>query len=53
VSGNAIVHISNVTIMNNNIGLGIFPSGQIISFGNNRIAQNATNGAPTSTIPQQ
>ncbi|MEQ1905806.1 MAG: right-handed parallel beta-helix repeat-containing protein [Pirellulaceae bacterium] len=50
--GNAVVHISNVMVMNNNTGLSI-PSGQIISFGNNRIALNTTNGAPSSTIPQQ
>jgi len=27
--------------------------GQITSFGNNRLAANTTNGAFTSTIPQQ
>jgi hypothetical protein len=50
--GNAVVHISNVTVMNNNVGLSI-PSGQIISFGNNKIALNASTTAPSSTIPQQ
>jgi hypothetical protein len=50
--GNAVVHISNVMVMNNNTGLSI-PSGQIISFGNNRIALNTTNGTPSSTISQQ
>lgn len=45
------VRISNNTITNNNVGLATSNSGSIISFGNNRIAGNATNGAPTSTIP--
>ena len=46
------VRISNNTITQNLTGLAVNASGQIISFGNNRIAGNTTDGAPTSTIPQ-
>ena len=46
------VRISNNTITHNFTGLAVNASGQIISFGNNRIAGNTTDGAPTSTIPQ-
>lgn len=46
------VRISNNTITQNFTGLAVNASGQIISFGNNRIAGNTTDGAPTSTIPQ-
>ncbi len=45
------VRISKNTITHNLTGLAVNASGQIISFGNNRIAGNTTNGAPTSTIP--
>ncbi len=46
------VRISNNTVTHNFTGLAVNASGQIISFGNNRIAGNTTDGAPTSTIPQ-
>jgi hypothetical protein len=53
VSGPSVVfYVSNTMIAGNATGL--LPSGgQIISFGNNRLADNTTNGAFTSTIPQQ
>lgn len=52
--GSAVIHISNVTCVDNLIdGLSVGGVGQIISYGNNRIAGNAPNGSPTSTIPQQ
>lgn len=45
-------YVSNTLIRSN--GTGLSPSGgRIISFGNNRLAANSTNGALTSTIPQQ
>jgi hypothetical protein len=44
------VRLSDSTITQNNVGLVINNSAQIISFGNNRIAGNTTNGAPSSTI---
>ena len=47
----SIFLVSNTTIMGNNVGLA--PNGgQIISFENNRLAVNATNGAFTSTLQQ-
>lgn len=50
----ALIRISNVTVTNNSNGLAVQSSGQIISFGNNRIAGNtASDGAPTSTIGEQ
>jgi hypothetical protein len=45
------VRISRNTVTHNFTGLAVNSGGQIISFGNNRIAGNTTDGAPTSTIP--
>ena len=47
---NAVVRISDVTITDNLTGLIVSSSGQIISFGNNSVDGNGTNGSPTSTI---
>lgn len=46
------VRVSNVTVVDNGTGL-LAASGlaQIISFGNNKVDGNSTNGAPTSTVP--
>ena len=49
---NALVRLSDVSVFNNNTGLAR-PGGQIISYGNNRIADNTTNGTPSSTVAQQ
>lgn len=46
----SIIRISNDTITHNFTGLAANSGGQIISWGNNRIAGNTTDGAPTSTI---
>lgn len=48
----ATIVISQVGILANGTGISA-PSGAVISFGNNQIAGNGTNGAPTSTVPQQ
>ena len=54
-----VVRVSNTMIVGNVTGLktnfvGFGPMyAEIISFGNNRLAANTTNGAFTSTIPQQ
>ena len=40
-------------IVVNTTGLKTAGAGQIVSFGNNRLAANNTNGAFTSTIQQQ
>jgi hypothetical protein len=49
----ASVNLSNTTIANNATGISAVSAGHVVSFGNNRIIANTTNGAPTSTIPQQ
>jgi hypothetical protein len=49
---NAAVRISNLTDTANAVGLSATGGGQIISFGNNRVNGNTTNGSPTSTPGQ-
>lgn len=49
----ATVRITDVTSTNNGAGLASANGGAILSFGNNRIAGNGTNGAPTGSIAQQ
>jgi hypothetical protein len=49
----ATVRLSNVTVVNNSVGLSSVTGGNIVSFGNNRIAGNATDGSPTVTLPQR
>jgi hypothetical protein len=51
-SANASVRLSNTLITSNSVGLSSVTSGQLISFVNNSVAGNGTNGAPTSTTPQ-
>ncbi|HET6378382.1 MAG TPA: right-handed parallel beta-helix repeat-containing protein [Methylocella sp.] len=46
------VRISEAGIFGNGTGISA-QGGAVISFGNNHIAGNATNGAPTSTLTQQ
>jgi hypothetical protein len=46
-----VIRLSNVTVFNNATGLATSGMGKIISFGNNKVDGNITNGAPTSTIP--
>ena len=50
----AVVRISNVNVFSN-VGPGLVTEtgGQIISFGQNRIANNSPDGAPTSSVLQQ
>jgi hypothetical protein len=50
-TGNPIVRISNTMVTKNDTGLRP-GSGQIISYGNNRISGNNNENSPTSTIPQ-
>jgi parallel beta helix pectate lyase-like protein len=45
------VRLSNVTVVDNQTGLATSGFGRIISFGNNKVDNNSTNGSPTSTIP--
>lgn len=49
--GSPVVRLSNVTVTDNQTGLTTSGFGQIISFGNNKVDGNTTNGSPTSTIP--
>jgi hypothetical protein len=55
VGTTAAMRISNNTISGNGTGIAAQTSGQLISFGNNRIKGNTTDtsAAPTSTISQQ
>ncbi|NJL29525.1 MAG: right-handed parallel beta-helix repeat-containing protein [Thermoanaerobaculia bacterium] len=50
--GFATVRISNTTVTGHTTGLAVSAGGQIVSFGNNRVQGNTTNGAPTTTVPQ-
>jgi hypothetical protein len=49
----ATATISNVVVTDNQIGLNASSGGMILSFGNNRVWGNATDGAPSQTIPNQ
>ncbi len=49
----AVVRLSNVLVVNNHLGLQVASGGQIVSFGNNRIAGNTVDGAPTVTPGQK
>jgi hypothetical protein len=49
----ASIRISNVMVVSNRLGLFVSAGGNIISFGNNRIAGNGTDGAPTLTPGQK
>jgi hypothetical protein len=51
--GIAFARINNSTIAFNGTGLSVLNGGRIISFGNNAIVSNTTNGAPTQTSPLQ
>jgi hypothetical protein len=49
----ATTNMSNVTVVNNKTGLSATSGGHIVSFGNNKITNNGTNGTPTQTITQK
>lgn len=49
--GGAIVRMANTMVTGNTSGLSP-TTGAILSFGNNRIAGNGTDGAPTGALPQ-
>jgi hypothetical protein len=48
-----MVRLNSSTITGNGAGLTSSNGGQIVSFGNNAIAANAQNGAPTSKAAPQ
>jgi len=50
VNPTAIVRLSDSTITGNVLGLSTVGGGQIISYNNNRLRGNTTDGAPTSTV---
>jgi hypothetical protein len=50
---NSTINITNVTVVNNGTGLSLLSGGHIVSFGNNKITDNTTNGSPTKTIAQK
>jgi hypothetical protein len=50
IQADSTVRISEVMLSNNTTGL----AGTVVSYGNNRVsAGNATNGTPSSTLPQE
>jgi hypothetical protein len=51
--GTAIVRLSNSSIVGNQVGIDIDPGGSVLSFGNNRIADNVSSDPPSSSIPLQ
>jgi hypothetical protein len=50
---NSTINITNVTVVKNGTGLSATNGGHIVSFGNNKITNNTTNGSPTKTISQK
>ena len=48
-----VVRISTTVVSDNTLGLAAVSGGVIESFGNNRVAGNTTDGAPTVLIPEQ
>lgn len=51
VGGNAAVRLTNCTVLDNSIGLSSTNGGFLVTWGNNRIAHNAVNGAPNLSQP--
>ncbi len=50
-SNSAVIHISNIAVTKNNNGLVFDSAGQIVSWGNNHVADNPVgDGTPSSTI---
>jgi hypothetical protein len=49
----ATVYISNSTVTHNLYGIYTLNSGSVLSFGNNRIMSNTTNGVPTGSVSLQ
>ncbi len=52
-TANTVVRLSDSTITANTLGLSTAGGGQIISYNNNRLRGNTTDGAPTSTVYQR
>jgi hypothetical protein len=50
VVSSGVVRLSNTSIHDNFLGLDTISGGHIVSFGNNQVAGNTTDGAPTSTV---
>jgi hypothetical protein len=51
--GATIVRLSRATVTDNVVGLSSVSGGTLLSFGNNVVHGNGTNGAPTSTLGEQ
>jgi hypothetical protein len=49
----ARARLSECVVRGNATGLAALNSGQIVSYGNNRVAENVTNGTPTSVVASQ
>lgn len=52
-SGLATVTLSDVVVTDNPSGLAAASGGQIVSFGNNKVQGNTTDGAPSQTVTKQ
>ena len=50
-SASSLIRLSNVTVTGNDTGVGTNSGSIILSFGNNRIDGNTTDGRPTATRP--
>lgn len=48
---NSVIFMTNSAVTKNAAGLSVANGGTIVSFGNNAIAGNTADGAPTSTLP--
>jgi hypothetical protein len=49
----AYIHMSNNVVSNNKYGIRVVASGHVLSFGNNRLTSNTTDGTFTGTQTQQ
>jgi hypothetical protein len=49
----AIVRVSNSTVTANGIGLSTSGGGSIVTYGQNRLAGNTSNGSPSGSAPLQ
>jgi len=53
IGANAVIRINNSTISGSGQGVLTSANGRVLSFGDNRIAGNVVNGAPTQVTPLQ
>ena len=49
----AVIRISDTSVFDNGVGIATASGGAVLSYGNNQIAGNGSNGAPTGPLAQQ